>query len=73
MIRHRNRLTEPMTASPTKAGWRVNEWGADASVSRAFVYKLLAAGKLKSVKAGSARIITTTPKEYLASLVGEAA
>lgn len=51
-----------------KAGWRVNEWAEDVSLSRAFVYELIAAGTIKSVKAGNARIITTRPAEYLASL-----
>jgi hypothetical protein len=72
MVRHRNRLTEPMTAaSPTKAGWRVPEWAADVSLSRAYVYELIAAGRIKSVKIGAARIITTRPVDFLASLTGE--
>lgn len=74
MIRHRKRLTEPMTGgSPTKAGWRVSEWAADCGVSRAFTYNLLGAGRIDSVKVGSARIITTPPAAFLASLSNEAA
>ena len=49
----------------TKAGWRVKEWARDTGLSRAYIYNLLAAGDLDSVKIGSARIITTTPAEFL--------
>jgi len=55
-------------ALSTKAGWRVSEWAADVGLSRAFVYELLSAKKIDSVKAGNARIITTKPADYLASL-----
>jgi hypothetical protein len=53
---------------PTKMGWRVNEWADDVGISRSFAYELLTAGTIASVKAGAARIITTRPAEYLASL-----
>ena len=60
------------SGSPTKAGWRVNEWARDTGLSRAYVYLLLP--QLSSVKVGSARIILTPPATYLASLArGEAA
>ena len=67
MIRHKNRLTEPMGASPTKAGWRVNEWAADAGLSRSFVYILLADHQISSVKVGGKRLITTPPLAFIAS------
>ena len=73
MIRHKNRLTEPMTVIPTKAGWRPNEWTRDTGLSRASVYRLLKDGRIRAVKSGSATIIITPPAEYLASLAGEAA
>jgi hypothetical protein len=74
MIRHRNRLTEPMTAGcPGKVGWRPLEWARAAGVSRSYTYLLLQRGVLRSVKSGSARIIVTSPSEYLASLKCEAA
>ena len=57
--------------SATKAGWRVNQWADDAGLSRSFAYELLSAGKIASVKAGAARIIVTSPAEYLASLAAE--
>jgi hypothetical protein len=64
-----------MTAgrAPTKAGWRPLEWAADAGISRANTYQLLASGELASVRIGKARIITTSPAAYLASLADRAA
>jgi hypothetical protein len=53
-------------AGPTKVGWRTGEWGEDAGgFSRPYVYRLMNAGYLKSVKVGTARIITTSPQEFL--------
>ncbi len=54
-----------------KAGWRVPEWSAAVGVSRSLTYELMTAGKIASVKLGAARIITTTPRAFLASLAGE--
>ena len=73
MIKHHSK-PQPTTArtTTTKAGWRVNEWAADVGVSRAYVYNLLAASAITSVKADAARIITTTPAQYLASLADKA-
>jgi hypothetical protein len=55
-----------------KCGWRVGEWGRAVGLSRATVFNLLADGIISSVKSGNARIITTTPRDYLTSLAGEA-
>ena len=71
--RRRNRFKDPGSVSPSKSGWRVLEWSADVGISRAFTWKLVAAGEVDSVKIGNARIITTSPADYLASLAGEAA
>ena len=71
MLRH-HKPAEQAPASPTKAGWRVNEWASDTGVSRAYVYNLLAAGEIQSVKVGSARIITTRPADFLARLARNA-
>jgi len=64
----RHHLTEPMTLASPKVGWRVNEWSASVGVSRAFTWELIAEKKIGSVKAGKARIITTSPTAYLAAL-----
>jgi hypothetical protein len=54
-----------------KAGWRPGEWSAATGVSRSLTYELLAAKRIDSVKLGSARIITTAPDVFLASLADE--
>ena len=56
-----------------KCGWRVSEWAPAVGLSRATVFNLLNDGAINSVKSGNARIITTSPRDYLASLAGEAA
>ena len=53
----------------SKAGWRPTEWAGATGVSRSLVYQLLDANRIKSVKCGNARIITTPPATFLASLV----
>jgi excisionase family DNA binding protein len=50
-----------------KVGWRVNEWADDVGLGRAFTYQLIQEGRIKSVKVGGARIITTRPDEFLRS------
>lgn len=51
-----------------KFGWKVPEWASAAGISRSSVYELLKENSLRSVKFGGARIITTHPTEWLASL-----
>jgi excisionase family DNA binding protein len=51
-----------------KLGWRVNEWAAAVGISRASVYELISAKTIASVKFGGARLITTHPRDFLASL-----
>ena len=59
-----------MTIEYTKAGWPIAEWGRDVGVSRSTTYELLGAGRIKSVKLGAKRLITTSPRDFLASLEG---
>ena len=61
------------TIPTTKVGWRPREWARDTGVSLSLTYEFLAAGRIASVKLGSARIIITSPAQFLASLQGEAA
>lgn len=56
-----------------KYGWKVTEWSAAVGCSRAYVYELIADGRIRSVKLGASRIIRTHPEEFLDSLGGEAA
>jgi len=69
--RRRNRLKE--AANPEKIGWRPHEWADAVGVCRGTVYNLLADGSISAVKLGAARVITTTPTEFLARLAGDAA
>ena len=55
-----------------KVAYRPLEFAKAVSLCRASVYKLMKAGKIKSVKNNigkhGARLITTSPEEFLASL-----
>jgi excisionase family DNA binding protein len=59
-------------SQPNKAGWRVAEWAASAGISRSSVYELIADNRISSVRFGGARIITTSPEDFLKSLRGAA-
>lgn len=58
-----------------KFAWRPLEWGNSVGLCRATVYKLMNAGKIASVKNNigrhGARLITTSPSDYLAALKAE--
>ncbi len=58
--------------NPNKAGWRINEWGPAVGIGRSQVCELIAAGAIDSVKLGAARIIVTSPTDFLASLASKA-
>lgn len=55
----------------TKIGWRPAEFAEATGLSRASVYCLLSQNKIRSIKHAEgkhgARIITTSPADYLAS------
>lgn len=52
-----------------KVAWTVKEWAGLVSLSRPYVHILIKQNTIDSVKAGSRRLITTPPEEYLARLV----
>ena len=54
----------PKDYNNSKLGRRVNEF-AEHVKSATPCYKLIQEGKIKSVKIGGARIITTQPEEFL--------
>lgn len=56
---------------PEKHGWRVREWYPQVGISRAWTWRLIKDGKIKTVKLGKARIIVTPPSEFLAKLDGQ--
>ena len=53
----------------SKVAWTVKEWAALVSLSRPYVHILIKNNTIDSVKAGSRRLITTSPEDYLARLV----
>jgi hypothetical protein len=57
---------------PNKCGWRVPEWAHAVGISRSSTYELLTEKTITSVKFGGARIITTSPEDFLKSLRGAA-
>lgn len=67
-----DRMTE-RGGRQTKSGWRPREWGDATGICRSKIYDLLDAGAIQSVKVGRARVITTDPADYLASLAEAAA
>ena len=58
---------------PEQVAWSVKNWSAATDLSPAYTYELLAAGKIDAVKAGAKLLILTAPRDFLASLRGEAA
>ncbi|HVO04726.1 MAG TPA: hypothetical protein VMT54_21195 [Candidatus Cybelea sp.] len=60
-----------MANEPTKSeriAWSPKDWGAAIGVSHTTVYQLIADQKVRSVKLGGKRLITTPPVEFIASL-----
>ena len=56
------------TNDENKAGWRISEWAEAVGTSRSRVYLAIGAGTISSVKWGKQRIITTSPRDFLARL-----
>lgn len=61
-------MTENVQARRQKYGWRVVEWADAVGISRASTYELITTKTIDSVKLRGARIITTHPEAFLASL-----
>lgn len=59
----------PKAAATHRAGWRVDDWVSETGLGRSATYGLIKDRKIKSVKAGRARIILTSPSEFLTSLL----
>ena len=56
-----------------RRGWRVLLWCAEVGCGRSFAYELIKAKKIESVTLGAMRIITTSPREFLATLAEQQA
>ena len=62
-----------MDTTTTKAkldrhGWTIADWSAATGVGRSSVYNLLRDSKITGVKLGSRTLITTHPRDFLATL-----
>ena len=51
--------------NPQQAGWRTSPWSRAVGVSESTTRALIRTGGIKSVKRGGARIILTSPAEFL--------
>lgn len=51
-----------------KVTWTVKGWCEAVELSSAYAYELMGAGIIKSVKIGGKRLITTSPRDFIASL-----
>lgn len=56
------------TANEERVAWTVRDWAKAVSLSRPYVHILISKHIIRSVKAGTRRLITTAPQEYLAQL-----
>lgn len=62
-------MTRAVPLSPPQGGWRVLPWSRAVGVSRSAFYNLLGSEEEpKTVKLGSARIVTESPTQYLARI-----
>jgi hypothetical protein len=59
---------KPRVVPLQKRAWTVKDWGAETSLSRPTIYRLMYAGAVKFVMIGRARRITTSPSDFLRSL-----
>jgi hypothetical protein len=64
----RNRHERRAAAHHERAAWRIPEWLDEVPISRSKFYEERNEGRIATVKVGSATLITTSPREYLASL-----
>ena len=55
-------------APPSPAAWRIHRWLEQVPISRSKLYAEIAAGRIRTVKAGAATLIVTSPAHYLAAL-----
>jgi excisionase family DNA binding protein len=51
-----------------KVAWGIPEWAHALGVSRSYVTSLISKDKIKSVKLGYKRLITTSPADFIKDL-----
>lgn len=55
------------------AAWRINDWRRQVPMSRTKFYQERDAGRVETVKLGSATLVITSPQDYIALLRAMAA
>lgn len=56
------------------AAWRINDWRRQvANISRTKFYEERDAGRIQTVKLGSATLVVTPPRQYIEILKAQAA
>jgi hypothetical protein len=63
----RNRR-ERRASQADPVAWRVNDWRRQVPMSRSTFYAQVRLGRIELVKVGRATLVTTPPKDYIASL-----
>jgi excisionase family DNA binding protein len=53
------------STSIDRAAWRIADWCAATGLGRTTVFDLISAGRIKSIKIGARRLITTSPNEFI--------
>lgn len=59
-----------MNIPTPKAGWSIAEWSNATGLSRATIYRLIAAHRLRTAKIGARRIVIEAPQAWLDSISG---
>jgi hypothetical protein len=60
-------------STPQPKAWKPKDWGKATCLSRATVARLIAARLIKSTTVGRARLILTSPEDFLAAREAESA
>jgi len=64
----RSELSDTDSDNCEPAAWRVNEWRQRVPISRSKFYEERGAGRIETVKLGSATLVVTSPRQYIESL-----
>ena len=67
-MREHPTIEDAVAAKHEPAAWRVSGWLKEVPISRTKFYGECGAGRIKMVKVGTATLVVTSPKDYLASL-----
>jgi hypothetical protein len=72
IYRWRSELSATDSDTCEPAAWRVNDWRQRVPISRSKFYEERNAGRIKTVKLGSATLVVTSPRTYIDTLKARA-